>query len=159
MENPLLDFSDLPRFAEIKSYHVEEALDFLLDQNRMTITKLSKISEEPDWENFVKPLNEISEKIDRLWSIVSHINAVCDSSDFRSAYESSLKKLTLYKSEVGQNQDLYIGYKAVQDNMQLASLDAAKQKVIKNSIRDFMNLIEIRRHQLQSKFFNHLKIL
>tara|TARA_B100000029_G_C17607810_1_gene968095 strand:- start:4510 stop:6552 length:2043 start_codon:yes stop_codon:yes gene_type:complete len=137
MENPLLDFSDLPRFAEIKSYHVEEALDFLLDQSRMTITKLSKISEEPDWENFVKPLNEISEKIDRLWSIVSHINAVCDSSDFRSAYESSLKKLTLYKSEVGQNQDLYIGYKAVQDNMQLASLDAAKQKVIKNTIRDF----------------------
>jgi len=137
MENPLLDFSGLPRFSEIKSYHVEEALDFLLNQSRITTINLSKISEEADWDNFAKPLNEVSEKIDRLWAIVSHINAVCDSSDFRLAYESSLKKLTIYKSEVSQNQDLYIGYKAIQENTRLASLDAAKQKVINNAIRDF----------------------
>ena len=55
MENPLLDFSGLPRFSEIKSYHVEEALDFLLNQSRITTINLSKISEEADWEILRNP--------------------------------------------------------------------------------------------------------
>jgi len=137
MENPLLDFTGLPRFLDIKAHHVEPALDVLLSENRARIEELVLHSEQASWTNFAGPLSAISERIDRLWAIVCHINAVCDSEKFRSAYESSLKKLTVYQTEINQNHDLYIGFKRINQSAALGELDPAKRKIVTNAVRDF----------------------
>ena len=137
MENPLLDFSGLPRFADIEFHHVEPALDALLDESRAIIKHLALVSEHACWKNFADPLGEISEKLDRLWAVVSHINAVCDSSEFRASYEASLKKWTIYQTEVSQNRDLYIGFSRIEASGELPNLDAEKKKIVTNAIRDF----------------------
>jgi oligopeptidase A len=38
--NPLLDFTGLPRFAQIKPEHVVPAIDQLLEENRALIARL-----------------------------------------------------------------------------------------------------------------------
>ena len=137
MENPLLDFTGLPRFAEIEPHHVEPALDALLAENRAQIKKLATQSNRADWKNFAVPLVLIEERLDRLWATVSHLNAVCDSEDLRRAYEAALEKRTTYQTEVSQNRDLFAGFKRINESGELDRLDLAKQKTVGNAIRDF----------------------
>ena len=137
MENPLLDLTGLPRFAEIEPHHVEPALDALLAENRAQIKKLATQSDRADWKDFVVPLVLIEERLDRLWATVSHLNAVCDSEDLRRAYEAALEKRTTYQTEVSQNRDLFAGFKRINESGELDRLDLAKQKTVSNAIRDF----------------------
>jgi len=137
MENPLLDLTGLPRFAEIEPHHVEPALDALLAENRAQIKKLATQSNRADWKNFAVPLVLIEERLDRLWATVSHLNAVCDSEDLRRAYEAALEKRTTYQTEVSQNRDLLAGFKRINESGELDRLDLAKQKTVSNAIRDF----------------------
>ena len=137
MENPLLDFSGLPRFAEIEPHHVEPALDELLAGNRARIIQLESRVSEANWHNFAVPLANLEEKLARLWATVSHLNAVRDSDELRCAYEASLPKWTEYHTEVGQNHDLFVGFKRIEASSEFTTLDQAKQKIIRNAIRDF----------------------
>ena len=45
-DNPLLDFSGLPRFADIQPVHVTPAVDQLLAENRALIDRLASAPEQ-----------------------------------------------------------------------------------------------------------------
>jgi oligopeptidase A len=137
MENPLLDFTGLPRFSEIEPHHVEPALDALLAENRAQIKALESVSNQANWNDFAVPLGHLEERLDRLWATVSHLNAVCDSGGLRQAYEAALEKWTTYQTELSQNRDLFAGFKRIQASGELDKLDFAKQKTVSNAIRDF----------------------
>src|SRR5512147_3029609 len=103
--NPLLDFSGLPRFAELKPEHVTPAVDQLLAEGRATVGAVTR-SEEATWEGFVAPLEDANERIGRAWGQVAHLHAVLDSPELRDAYNANLPKITKYWTELGQNQRL-----------------------------------------------------
>ena len=94
LHNPLLDFSGLPRFAEIEPAHVAPAIDELLAQGRSTIASVR--SAPPTWEAFIAPLEDANERIGRAWGQVSHLHAVMDSPVLREAYNANLPKITQY---------------------------------------------------------------
>ncbi len=56
--NPLLDFSGLPRFPEIKPEHVTPAVDALLAENRTLVDRLAAEVGSPGWDSFVQPLED-----------------------------------------------------------------------------------------------------
>ena len=109
--NPLLDFSGLPRFAEIKPEHVAAAVDAQLADNRALVQKLLAENVQPTWANFVTPLDDAGEKLHRLWGAVSHLNAVMNSAELRDAYNGNLPKVTEYSAEIGQNEKLFARFK------------------------------------------------
>src|SRR2546430_16001153 len=74
--NPLLDFSGLPRFAEIVPEHVGPAVDALIADARATIERVATVAEPPGWDNFVQPLSETLDRLGRAWGQVAHLNAV-----------------------------------------------------------------------------------
>ena len=133
--NPLLDFSGLPRFAEIRPEHVASALDRLLEDGRATVE--SALGASLDWESFVGPMEDANERIGRAWGQVSHLHAVMDSPDLRMAYNAMLPKLTQYWTELGQNQALFEKYKALASSAQFKSLSRARQRIVENALRDF----------------------
>ncbi len=51
--NPLLDFSALPRFSQIKPEHVIPAVDQLLAENKTLVDALAASAEAPTWATFV----------------------------------------------------------------------------------------------------------
>lgn len=69
MSNPLLTHSELPQFSKIKPEHIQPAIEQLIQQNRETVEQVLK---QPHftWENFIQPLNDKEEKLDRAWSPV-----------------------------------------------------------------------------------------
>jgi len=136
--NPLLDVEGLPRFAAIRPEHVGSALDELLVSNQAVIGQLeSAVRDDADWESFAQPLEDLEGRLQKMWSPVSHLNAVADTEDLRDAYQNSLEKLTAYRAALGQNKTIFQGYRNIQAHADFSGLDAAKRKVILNAVRDF----------------------
>jgi oligopeptidase A len=135
--NPLLDFSGLPRFAEIKPEHVAPAIEQLLAENRALIARLLKDSAPPTWRSFVAPMEDANERLSRAWGPVGHLNAVMNSPELREVYNATLPRITQYYAELAQNMALFDKFKALQNSPEFPSLSAARKKIIENQLRDF----------------------
>jgi len=133
--NPLLDFSGLPRFAEIKPEHVTPAVDELLAAGRATLAAAA--GARATWQAFVAPLEDANERISRAWGQVSHLHAVLDSPALREAYNANLPKLTRYWTELGHNQALFEKYKELAASPEFDSLSKARKRIVENALRDF----------------------
>ncbi len=135
--NPLLNFEGLPLFNEIEPKHVEPALDYMLEHNRNQIDKLTSSKVQPTWENFIEPLEELSDRLDRMWAPVSHLNGVRDSTQLRKSYEACLPKLTEYASRMGQDRALFQKMLDINNGREFSQFDQARKKSIENEVRDF----------------------
>ena len=83
--NPLSSFTGLPRFNEIRPEHVSPAIDSLLAEGRALVEQLATATAAPDWQNFVQPMEEFSDKLSRCWGPVGHMNAVVNTPELREA--------------------------------------------------------------------------
>ncbi|MDD5365894.1 MAG: M3 family metallopeptidase [Gallionellaceae bacterium] len=135
--NPLLDFSGLPRFAEIKPEHVTPAIDRLLDEGRALVAQLAAAEAAPDWDGFVAPLEDANERLGRAWGQVSHLHSVMDSPELRAVYNENLPRITQYYAELGQHAGLFARFKALRAQREFPDLSDARRKVVENELRDF----------------------
>ena len=136
-DNPLLDFSGLARFDEIKPEHVTPAIAHLLQQASIVVTQLEAPQPSVTWETFVEPLENATEKLGRAWGIVSHLNAVVDTPELRATYNENQPKLIEFWTALAQNLALFDKYKALQASPDFATLSTARRKIIENAVRDF----------------------
>ncbi|RJG04080.1 M3 family metallopeptidase [Noviherbaspirillum sedimenti] len=135
--NPLLDFSDLPHFDAIKPEHVTPAIDALIEENRAVVAQLEAPMAQVNWENFVEPLENSTEKLGRAWGVVGHLNAVVDTPELRAAYNENQPKVTEFWTALSQSLALFEKYKALQSGPGFAALSSARKKIIENAVRDF----------------------
>ena len=135
MNNPLLDFSGLPRFSDIKPEHVGPAIDRLIAEAR---TAMQAAEAAPaTWDSFVRPLEDATERLSRAWGQIEHLHAVLDTPPLRESYNASLPKITQFWTELGQNQRLFEKYRELKAAPEFASLTTARKKLVENALRDF----------------------
>tara|TARA_Y100001956_G_scaffold51356_1_gene50069 strand:+ start:3009 stop:5051 length:2043 start_codon:yes stop_codon:yes gene_type:complete len=137
MSNPLLTFTDLPPFSQIKPEHVKPAVEQAIEACRAKIDSVLENNTAPNWDNVVAPIEEVDDHLSRIWSPVSHMNSVVNSDELREAYESCLPLLSEYGTWVGQHKGLFEAYKAIKASDAFAKLSQAQKKTITDSLRDF----------------------
>jgi len=137
-ENPMIEslFAELPRFEEIQPQDIPPALEEILGGNRRRLKELGHVAN-PCWQTIMQPLEEMEERLQRLWSPVNHINAVCDSAELRPVYQEGLQELTAYETDLAQNDAVFSAIKTIRDAPSFASLSQEQQQVIKHALRDF----------------------
>jgi oligopeptidase A len=135
--NPLLDFTGLPRFGAILPQHIAPALDHVLAENRRALEQLLARDGPYTWDAFAQPIEDMRERVTRMWSPVAHLHAVMDNEALRAAYNAALPRLTEYFTELAQDERLYAGYQALAASPAFARLDHAQRKIIENALRDF----------------------
>jgi len=149
LENPLLDTSTLPRFAEMQVEHIVPALDQALNKNRETLAEILK-TDPKSWGQLIPPLEQMEEELGRVFSPVSHLNSVANTAEWQAAYNDCLPKLSEYSSEMGQNTALCEAFKAVKSNPDFASRSEDQQKLVTDALRDFrLSGIELPAEQQQ----------
>jgi oligopeptidase A len=136
-DNPLLDFSDLPRFGEIRPEHVTPALDVLLADAAAAVERAAQPITPASWADVVEPVERATEPLSRAWSVVGHLNAVADTPELRAVYGENLPRVTEFWSSVGQNLALYENYKALNASVDFESLTGERKKILSNALRDF----------------------
>jgi oligopeptidase A len=134
-DNPLLEFTGLPRYADIRPAHVSPALDLLLAEARAAVARAEQAP--PEWDAFVEPLDDATERLGRAWGQVSHLHAVLDSPELRAAYNENLPKLTQFWTELGHNEALFANYRALRAAPAFGDLSSARQRIVENALRDF----------------------
>ncbi|OOF70516.1 oligopeptidase A [Rodentibacter caecimuris] len=136
MSNPLLNMSVLPAFSKIKPEHIQPAVIQLIQNCRDTIQQLLN---QPhfSWQNFILPLSDVSDRLSRAWSPISHLNAVKNSPELRDAYQACLPLLSEYSTWVGQHKGLYQAYLSLKNSAEFSDYTVAQKKAIENALRDF----------------------
>ncbi|MDW1813361.1 oligopeptidase A, partial [Vibrio sp. Vb2362] len=107
MSNPLLTFTDLPPFSQIKPEHIKPAVEQAIADCRAKIDEVLQDNAHPTWDSVIAPIEEADDRLSRIWSPVGHMNSVVNSEELREAYESCLPILSEYGTWVGQHKGLY----------------------------------------------------
>ena len=132
--NPLLDFTSLPRFAEVLPEHVEPAVEQLIGEARSAVTAATQ-AESVSWATVVEPLQDATERLGRAWGAVAHLNAVISSPELRDAHNAALPKITQFYTEVGLNRGLFERYKTLAENP--TALTEEQRALVNHEVRDF----------------------
>lgn len=135
--NPLLDFSDLPRFDLIQPEHVKPAITQLLADGRALVDRLTADSTPATWTDFAGALSDGLEGFGRAWGVVGHLHSVNDVPAWREAYNEMLPEVSRFYTELGQNLKLFDKYRALKQSPEYATLSAERRKIVDNEIRDF----------------------
>jgi len=134
MSNPLLDFTDLPLFDQIRPEHVAPAVDALLQESNAALETVTAPDFPADWTTIARMLDVTTEKLGRAWGAVSHLNSVADTPELRAAYNEALPRVTEFWTRLGADERLYAKYKAVQPS----TLNTEQRQAHKNALRNFV---------------------
>ncbi len=132
--NPLLDFSDLPLFDQIRPEHVAPALDALLQESEAALERVTAADFPADWGAIARELDVATEKLGRAWGAVSHLNSVADTPELRAAYNAALPRVTEFWTRLGADERLYARYKAIDPS----TLNAEQRQAHQNALRNFV---------------------
>jgi oligopeptidase A len=134
MTNPLLDFTDLPLFDQIRPEHVAPAVDTLLADAETALQTVTTPDFPADWLAISKVLDVASERFSRAWGAVGHLNAVADTPELRAAYNEAMPRVTAFWTRLGSDERLYAKYKAIDP----ATLNAEQRQAHRNAVRNFV---------------------
>ena len=127
---------NLPDFSGLQVSTVVQELQKILDDNRQVVSTLVRLPD-PSWDSFVQPLDVMSDKLDRFWSPVQHLNSVMNNPELREAYNSGLKLISAYSTELGQNSELFEQFQRVRSSSNFDRLTIGQQKAIEDNLRSF----------------------
>ena len=123
-----LPFScDLENFIEQLQAHIthnNETIEKLLGQNTHT------------YANFVKPLEEMEEKLNLFFTPLSHLNSVNNSEKTQEIYTQALPIITEYSTQLSQNLDIYNACKEIANNKK-ERLTQEQKRVLELNIQHF----------------------
>ncbi len=134
MTNPLLDFSDLPRFNEVQPEHISPAMTQLLERAEQAMAEATAETFPADWMSVSKVLDTATEQLGRAWGMVGHLQSVADTPELRAAYNAELPRITDFFTRLGANETLYAKYKAIPS----ASLNPEQARAHTLALRNFV---------------------
>ena len=102
----------LPAFDRIRAGDVEPTIRELLQRSRGEVATL-EAQPHPTFENTVLPLEQLSHRLSRTWSPISHLNGVLNSDELRASYNACLPLLSNYWTDLAQSEPLYRAYSAI----------------------------------------------
>lgn len=137
MNNPLLTMDSLPPFSQIKPEQVQPAVIQAIADCKQKISDVLAQRDPHTWDSLIAPLEEVNDRLSRIWSPVSHLNSVLNSEALREAHDACLPLLSEFQTYVGQHEGLYQAYLALSQSDDFPLLSGAQRKEIENTLRDF----------------------
>lgn len=137
MTNPLLTMDSLPPFSQIQPDQVQPAVTQAIADCKQKIADVLAKQEPRTWDSLIAPLEEVNDRLARIWSPVSHLNSVLNSEALRAAHDACLPLLSEFQTYVGQHEGLYQAYRELAESDDFPRLDDAQRKEIQNTLRDF----------------------
>lgn len=134
--NPLLDPLSPPNFPALTPDAIGPALDEALAHHRAVVADI--VARRPtSFAEAWLPFERAEVIVDSLWSAVTHLAAVADTPELRTA-EAAGKVLVVENAlEVEQNRELFEVFSALAVSPEMARADAADRAALGHAIRGF----------------------
>ena len=159
----------LPDFPSLTNAGMKADIEALLAEGFSLLNQANHIAAGTELD-FIHQLDAWENRIHQVWSVLSNLNATCNTPELRETYNALLPELSRYYTEQGQNKPLYDAYLCIHDSADFSNLSTARQASIRLAIRDFKlsgvalegdektryAAITERLSQLSSQFSDHL---
>ncbi|QJC30367.1 M3 family metallopeptidase [Enterobacteriaceae endosymbiont of Neohaemonia nigricornis] len=139
MNNILLSNFILPPFNKIKYDLILEAIKIIINNCYKNIESLiKKHKNNYTWDNFCQPIFELDEQLNRVFSIINHLNYVQNTNSLRDIYTNIIKIVTNYNLWISNHKEIYNIYNYINNNDIVNKKLNKLQKIsINNILRDF----------------------
>ncbi|AXI01641.1 M3 family metallopeptidase [Aquirhabdus parva] len=170
IQTPLLPARlPLPDFPALTNAGMKSDIEALLVEAFGLLNQANHIPSGGELD-FIHQLEAFENRLHQVWSVLSNLNATCNTPELRETYNALLPELSRYYTEQGQNKALYQAYLTIQQQADFATLAPARQEAIRLALRDFKlsgvalegeaktryAAITERLSQLSSQFSDHL---
>lgn len=137
--NPLshLDEADEVPFDRIGAEHVEPALRDGLYQARRALDALAADKHPPTWSNVFESLESATEKLAMMSSVVSHLESVRTTPEFREAYNRMKPELSAFFAAIPLDPDLYARLTDLAASDEGKGLPSDRARALETTLDDF----------------------
>ncbi|WP_261663638.1 M3 family metallopeptidase [Deinococcus sp. Marseille-Q6407] len=135
-DNPLLDIKFQIPFDQLKPEHAKPAIDTLLEQTRAALQQLSQAGE-GDYAGFTDELDRLTRELDTARSVVSHMDSVMATDEWRAAEEAILPGVTEFYTSLGLDAGLWQALKAYAATPAAQELDPVRARFLKLTMDEF----------------------
>ena len=125
------------RWSSLKPQHVESDLSAALANARAAVAAVAAQEEPLSYENTIAPLDAGLEPLSRAWGLVSHLDAVCNSPELRTAHNEMLPLVTEFFAGIPLNEALWQKIKAYGESDAVQQLPPTKRRYVQETLADF----------------------
>jgi oligopeptidase A len=133
--NPLLNWTTLPDFEAITAEHVQPAMEAVLAQAETDLTALEG-TDPAEWYDLLVPMEKLADRVERTWSVVSHLHGVRNTPDLRAAYENIQPRVVAFSNRLAQSEGIYLALTQFRESDSWNGYSSALKRCIETSIRD-----------------------
>lgn len=138
MTNPLLSLGfDIP-FDRIEPAHVGPAVTELLARAQADIDAIAEGRTESSYAGTLGALEAATEHLERVMTIVEHLESVATTDALRAAYDAVRPKTSAFFSSIGLNEGLYRAIKRVAESPEAKTLPPTERRHLEKSVADFV---------------------
>lgn len=130
--NPLLT-NRIPKFNEITPEDFEPAVDEILEQVKEQLKEIFKATKF-DWR-LIAALEDAENKLSKLCSVLSLLNAVRSSGEIRTAYAAVLPKITNFITKLSQSEKIYRVLSKIREGKEFNKFNSVQKRVINERIK------------------------
>ncbi|MEF2277724.1 M3 family metallopeptidase [Deinococcus sp. YIM 134068] len=134
--NPLLNVGFRIPFDRIRPEHAEPAVDALLAETRERLDTLARAGER-DYADFMEGLDTLTEQLDTVRVIVSHLDSVVSSPEWQAAKRAILPKVTEFYTGLTLHPALWAALKGFAETRVARTLDPVRARHLKLTLDDF----------------------
>jgi len=95
--------ASLPHFSRLDPATVPAAVATVIADNERGIEALLVDPETATWDSVCARLDELNDRLNRLWSPIRHLHSVADTDALRAAYAEAMPKVVQYGTAQMQN--------------------------------------------------------
>ncbi|MGD6858726.1 MAG: M3 family metallopeptidase [Enterobacteriaceae bacterium] len=137
IKNPLLKKFLLPKFREIKPFHLIDAVEEITHKYKKFIKNVIFKKKVFTWQEIIEPIIKKNNEIDKIISTVRHLNLV-KNTKFRKQYQQSISLIIELITWINQNKNLYEIYKKIIKNKKFKKLSYSKKKFLEFKINEYI---------------------
>lgn len=127
--NPLYDVPEFPEYDKVKPEHVKPAIDQLIKEAEAAMAE-AEAAPEATWEFVINTRNEICRRLTRSFGVISHMMMVCNSDEWREAYEEVLPAVITFSTVFSQSEPFYNALKELVNGPEFAKFDPVRQRIL-----------------------------
>lgn len=133
--NPLLSWIDLPDFPRITAEHVMPAMQEVIAQSTKELEYLEQ-SRPTTWHALLVPLERLTDRVSRIWGVISHLHNVKNSPEMRQVYAEAQPLVVDFFNRLGQSRPIYDRLLALRAAPEFPNFSLALQRTITLLCRD-----------------------
>lgn len=135
--NPLLRRTATIPFDKFRAEHIEPAIEHLLQQSNAELSAIKAAPGERTFENTLRALDELALNLNFAMGIVSHLESVATTPEWREAYNKVLPRVSEFSSKVSLDPDLWSAIQTFAASREAATLPDEKRRFLLKTVDDF----------------------